>query len=384
MADGASLPMGDWLRALHLEQYAENFERNELWRVSDCQHLSDEALTRLGILLPGHRRRILSGLLKAFTEALPAMDAPKLPPRRPVPMKRNIFRAGAAAAASSTEQEAGSDSATEASPPRQQLETAPTPPPIPPRTSCHPPVKFSSTATSELPAGPSLLEFTSPAMPPARGRLSPDAAAAEEMANPPLPPLPAKRHHLEGKPPTQKAPPVPSRPPTLPPRGPSQKAAASPPVKDHLQDPEQPPALFPRLNIAEQTGIPEPPLKPPLLFHTDFDDSDYEDPPFEEETEALAEEMTDKVGPHPWGGHAAHLILKITRRLPSPPGYANAGVGKLFQQGAGPVGEAESERLAQGHPVNSVAVRGFKPRSPMSEPGTLTIMPGFLPHAQGV
>ncbi|XP_060129967.1 arf-GAP with Rho-GAP domain, ANK repeat and PH domain-containing protein 1 isoform X8 [Zootoca vivipara] len=294
MADGASLPMGDWLRALHLEQYAENFERNELWRVSDCQHLSDEALTRLGILLPGHRRRILSGLLKAFTEALPAMDAPKLPPRRPVPMKRNIFRAGAAAAASSTKQEAGSDSATEASPPRQQLETAPTPPPIPPRTSCHPPVKFSSTATSELPAGPSLLEFTSPAMPPARGRLSPDAAAAEEMANPPLPPLPAKRHHLEGKPPTQKAPPVPSRPPTLPPRGPSQKAAASPPVKDHLQDPEQPPALFPRLNIAEQTGIPEPPLKPPLLFHTDFDDSDYEDPPFEEETEALAEEMTDK------------------------------------------------------------------------------------------
>ncbi|XP_077782956.1 arf-GAP with Rho-GAP domain, ANK repeat and PH domain-containing protein 1 isoform X2 [Podarcis muralis] len=290
MADGASLPMGDWLRALHLEQYAENFERNELWRVSDCQHLSDEALTRLGILLPGHRRRILSGLLKAFTEALPVMDAPKLPPRRPVPMKRNIFRPGAATAVSSTEQEAGSDSAAEASPPRRELEAAPTPPPIPPRTSCHPPLKFSSTSASELPAGPSLLEFTSPA----RGRLSPDAAAAEETGNPPLPPLPAKRHHLEGKPPTQKAPPVPSRPPTLPPRGPPQKAAASPPVKNHLQDPEQPPALFPRLKIVERTSAPEPPSKPPLLFQTDVVDSDYEDPPFEEEIEALAEEMTDK------------------------------------------------------------------------------------------
>ncbi|XP_061485133.1 arf-GAP with Rho-GAP domain, ANK repeat and PH domain-containing protein 1 isoform X2 [Rhineura floridana] len=305
MAQGASLPMTDWLRALHLEQYAESFERNRLWCISDCQHLTDEALTRLGVLLPGHRRRILSGLLKAFTEALPTMEGPQLPPRRPVPMKRNIFRT----ATSSVQPEARSDLAMpvgDKMPPRREMETArglpPVPPPIPPRTSCHPPVKFSSPAPLELPTASSfesasLLDFTSPVLlPPLAGdRLSPDT---EEAGKQPLPPLPAKRHQLESKPPSQKAPPVPSRPPTLPPRGPPQKPAPSLPVQDNLQDPEElpvvPPTLFRRLKILEPHTVPELPSKPPLSLQADFDDSDYEDLLFEEEIDAPTEEMTDK------------------------------------------------------------------------------------------
>uniref|UniRef100_A0A8D2LKP8 ArfGAP with RhoGAP domain, ankyrin repeat and PH domain 1 n=1 Tax=Varanus komodoensis TaxID=61221 RepID=A0A8D2LKP8_VARKO len=211
MADGASLPMAEWLQALHLEQYIEHFQRNRLWALSDCRHLTDEALTHLGIQLPGHRKRILSGLQKAFSEAGPAPERPQCPPRRPVPMKRHIFRTGPAA-----------------SPPESPASPLPVPPPIPPRTSCHPPVKFSSPAAAEPPAASPpdstcLLDLTPPLLPPppAGERLSPETAPREETGKPALPPLPAKRYQMESQPAFQRGPPVPSRPPRLPPRPPS-------------------------------------------------------------------------------------------------------------------------------------------------------------------
>ncbi|KAL8191372.1 UNVERIFIED_CONTAM: hypothetical protein K2H54_073138, partial [Gekko kuhli] len=224
MAEGTSLPMSEWLRALHLDQYIENFERSDLWRVMDCRHLTDEALTQLGVLLPGHRKRILSGLLKAFTESLPTVECPELPPRRPVPMKRNIFRGDVGAAASPAAQSDSGVAASERPAVHREAEIPNlVPPPIPPRVGCRPPVKFSSPAPPEfspasLPDSPLLLDLSSPSRSPqlSGGRGSPDVAFPEETRKLSLPPLPAKRHQLASKPASLKAPPVPLRPPSLP------------------------------------------------------------------------------------------------------------------------------------------------------------------------
>lgn len=218
--------MSEWLRALHLDQYAENFERHELSRVADCRQLTDEALTQLGVLLPGHRKRILSGLLKAFAEALPAVEGPQLPPRRPVPLQRHVFRPSPAAAASPEEQEAGSDLGL---PPQRELvpvpaSLGPAPPPIPPRVGCRPPVKFSSpSAFPEAPRAPPCAPLAGPAPPVPSSQLAGDGLLPEEA---PRPPLPAKRHQPESRIPSQRGPPVPSRPPVLPPRAGPQKVAS--------------------------------------------------------------------------------------------------------------------------------------------------------------
>ncbi|KAJ6664792.1 hypothetical protein lerEdw1_005764 [Lerista edwardsae] len=419
MAEGASLPMSEWLRALHLEQYAENFERHELSRVSDCQHLTDEALTHLGVLLPGHRKRILSGLLKAFAEALPAVEGPQLPPRRPVPMRRHIFRTSAGAAASPEEQEARSDCAAAAGekwPPQRESEPipaglSPVPPPIPPRVGCRPPVKFSSpSAFSEAPrASPCAPLVDPPASPLPSSQLAGDRPSPSTpfLEGAPKPPLPTKRHQPESKAPSQRGPPVPSRPPVLPPRAGPQKVATrrrdrgvqisgcllqqlqkgptlppldsqvvslrlcsrdsfagawppsmapiltmggtdptvvqsgqdlhrtallrsmlswghvlscsfapvqaqdskpevgkdvvplgSLPVKDEARGPEEPPDACPAPSpcpaFLDQPGAPRVPCKPALFLQPAFDDSDYEDVLFDEDTEAPGEEMTDQ------------------------------------------------------------------------------------------
>ncbi|OWK62710.1 Arf-GAP with Rho-GAP domain, ANK repeat and PH domain-containing protein 1 [Lonchura striata] len=97
MEEEGSLPVAAWLSALHLDQYVESFQQSELWSVWDCRALTDEGLTRLGVLLPGHRRRILLGLQKAFAEAPLPAGAQQPPATKPVPMKRHIFRPSAAA-----------------------------------------------------------------------------------------------------------------------------------------------------------------------------------------------------------------------------------------------------------------------------------------------
>ncbi|KAL7982837.1 hypothetical protein Chor_013443 [Crotalus horridus] len=225
MADGPSLALAEWLQKLRLDQYVETFEQNQLRCLQDCQHLSDESLTRLGVLLPGHRKRILSGLSKFFAELPSSAGRPQLPPRRPVPKKRHIFRT----AGSLPEQEARRDLAGPSgkeSPPERGSE-APLglpliPPPIPPRTGSHPPVKFSASFP-DFPADV-CSDPRCPSPQPACGRLSPPFP--EEGAKPPLPPLPAKRHQVENRPslPAVVAPPVPVRPPTLPPRVVAQRA----------------------------------------------------------------------------------------------------------------------------------------------------------------
>lgn len=242
--DGA-LSVAEWLQALHLEQYTGLFEQHGLVRATECQGLSDARLVDMGVLLPGHRRRILAGLLRAHA---PPAPTPR-PTPRPVPMKRHVFRSPPACTT-----------------PPAPLPTAgeeaglPTAPPIPPRRSCAPPVCFSSQSTA-----------------------APD---------PVLPPLPAKRHLAE-----LSVPPVPPRtgPPRLLVSLPSkEEELLSPPLSTSPQpEPEEPLSTFPwEPPQALSPNAPEIPPKPVRLF-LEFDDADYDEAP-EEGLGAPAGVMTKK------------------------------------------------------------------------------------------
>ncbi|KAE8295423.1 Arf-GAP with Rho-GAP domain, ANK repeat and PH domain-containing protein 1 Centaurin-delta-2 [Larimichthys crocea] len=54
----------DWLSVLRLEQYSETFQRAGLATLQQCRSLTPDQLERMGITLPGHRRRILASLNK--------------------------------------------------------------------------------------------------------------------------------------------------------------------------------------------------------------------------------------------------------------------------------------------------------------------------------
>ncbi|XP_019337471.1 arf-GAP with Rho-GAP domain, ANK repeat and PH domain-containing protein 1 isoform X2 [Alligator mississippiensis] len=304
MADGDSLLVAEWLMALHLEQYTDNFEKSELWKVSDCRGLTDAALTRLGIVLPGHRKRILSGLHKAFAEAPPAGEAPVLPARRPVPMKRHIFRASAGQAEQDVKGDPTAPACRKPVPMEPELPSGPglVPPPIPPRVGCRPPVKFSPPAPpvlaevhSAVQAEPPDLSPPPPSPLPAMDSSMPAPAFAEGKGKPPLPPLPVKRHQLGAKAMSQKLPELLSRPPVLPPRAVSQKVPSSFLAIEEPASPKTvpsaPPALLPRVKPPQLP--PELPAKPPLLFLPEFDDSDYEEP-WEDEVVAPVGDMADK------------------------------------------------------------------------------------------
>lgn len=183
MAEGgdAALSVAEWLQALHLEQYTGLFEQHGMMLATDCQGLSDARLVHMGMLLPGHRRRILAGLLRAHTA--PPIPAPR-PAPRPVPKKRHVFRSAPAPAIS-----------LELQPTAGEDEGQPTAPPIPPRRSCLPPTCFTTPSTGVPSMATPSVTDTSTAAP-----------------DPALPPLPAKRHLMEPS-----VPPVPPRsgPPRL-------------------------------------------------------------------------------------------------------------------------------------------------------------------------
>ncbi|XP_070761411.1 arf-GAP with Rho-GAP domain, ANK repeat and PH domain-containing protein 1 isoform X2 [Enoplosus armatus] len=54
----------DWLCVLRLEQYSEAFQSAGLATLRQCCNLTPDQLERMGITLPGHRRRILASLNK--------------------------------------------------------------------------------------------------------------------------------------------------------------------------------------------------------------------------------------------------------------------------------------------------------------------------------
>ncbi|XP_041055653.1 sterile alpha motif domain-containing protein 5-like [Carcharodon carcharias] len=120
------MSIGDWLSVIHLEQYTDHFVDNRYRRVSDCWGIRNEDLSRIGVFLPGHRKRILSALNKARQETLtpdppyqPALtpDPSPEPPEKPVPKKRNVYLC------------------SQISDPALQTPSAKPLPPIPPRQS---------------------------------------------------------------------------------------------------------------------------------------------------------------------------------------------------------------------------------------------------------
>ncbi|KAM8815774.1 arf-GAP with Rho-GAP domain, ANK repeat and PH domain-containing protein 1 isoform 2-T4 [Rhynchonycteris naso] len=262
-AEDAVLSVAEWLQALHLEQYTRLFEHHGLMRATDCQGLSDARLVDMGVLLPGHRRRILAGLLRAHA---PPAPAPRSTPR-PVPMKRHVFRSLPLPT-----------TPPEPLPAARVDEGLPTAPPIPPRKSCLPPACFSAPSTA--------------------------------VPDPLLPPLPAKKHLVE-----LSVPPVPPRigPPRPPVRLPyKEEESLSLPLSCSPQrEPEELLATFPQ--------GPPPPLSPsapeipkkPFHLLPEFDDSDYDEAP-EEGPGASAGVMTKKeepaVSPAPRAVRVASLL----------------------------------------------------------------------------
>ncbi|XP_030055844.1 arf-GAP with Rho-GAP domain, ANK repeat and PH domain-containing protein 1 isoform X2 [Microcaecilia unicolor] len=298
MTEDTSLSVAEWLRSLHLDQYTDIFEKNSFCWLSDCWSISDEALIRIGVILQGHRKRILCSLQKSLWEDPPAMEEAG---PRPVPMKRNIFRTSTDAPQPNPhpprepkirDDAVGSSTLKPlvtgtGSPPRLNQ----TPPPIPPRSGCRPPMKFfsgSSPSSSELfPSNVSSYQesvlVTSKS---AEGEPGPREGDLEGKTETTLPPLPVKSHHIENKPTKGDPPPLPLRPPMLPPRVLPAKRPLSFPAQQDLPNDGAPPVFIPRAKLQHQPLISAllpptpPPLLPPPRAHLpgpEFVQPDYED-----------------------------------------------------------------------------------------------------------
>ncbi|XP_064000121.1 arf-GAP with Rho-GAP domain, ANK repeat and PH domain-containing protein 1 [Pogoniulus pusillus] len=379
-----SVPISSWLASLHLQQYTESFQRCQLCQVGDCQALGEEELSQLGVALPGHRRRILMALQKAFPEP---PGTPQGPSSRPVPRKRHIFRPAASARQCQPgtqgqldqqvcqldqqcqpcqpcqldqldqqldqqgqlcqqshlgqlcqldqqsqlcqpcqldqlgqqsqlcqpcqpcqldqpgqldplSQPCQAEQPELPSPPQPgtscQLaqEGAPTPPPIPPRLGTRPPLKFypmPTVGTTQPPAMP----IRCPPGPEVSPPHSPGSARL------PLPPLPAKRHQVEGQSQCQEAALAPKCPPLVPPRTVPRRSSVGtaevPSPGTGPSVPPCPPALLPN------TRAPKVPPRTSLPFLPEFDDSDYEDSAWEDEVGGPRGEMVDKEETEPPG-----------------------------------------------------------------------------------
>ncbi|KAG9471772.1 hypothetical protein GDO78_022906 [Eleutherodactylus coqui] len=220
MSEAPSLPVSEWLQAIKLDQYSDLFEKHDIRSTADVRHLSDELLTAIGILLPGHRKRILASLHKSASQDS-SLEAAAF---RPVPKKRNILPKSASA---------NLDVPPTAEPPQ----SASTPPPIPPRSGCGPPLKFSvsppkfissvslpeGAISEDPPCSPASPRLCSPSPPCSYsdGGFTESDGSKEEAPKVAAPPLPQKRHKMESKSVPRSLPPLPARP--------TKAAAAAPP-----------------------------------------------------------------------------------------------------------------------------------------------------------
>ncbi|XP_042627655.1 pollen-specific leucine-rich repeat extensin-like protein 2 [Cyprinus carpio] len=134
----SSQPVSDWLSGLRLDQYCPAFQEAGLGTLWECQDLSSAQLQRMGVALPGHRKRILGSLRKLLPSEAGMEEDEEREEDRPVARERTKFRRTA------------DDGATENSVAGRR------PPPIPPRvTPNRPPVPFTpgsiTTATAPEP-----------------------------------------------------------------------------------------------------------------------------------------------------------------------------------------------------------------------------------------
>ncbi|XP_027691182.1 arf-GAP with Rho-GAP domain, ANK repeat and PH domain-containing protein 1-like [Vombatus ursinus] len=271
---GALLPVAEWLRALHLEQYAGHFEQYGLVWAADCRGLNDGQLLHMGVTMPGHRRRILSGLQRAYATASeePRGPAPAPAPRgppRPVPAKRHVFRSAPAPDLSLAPAPA----------PSLSLATAMVPTLAPGPALASAPVSVSASVSVPAPVQtPTLVPSAfAPPIPPRRSCRPPAPFASLELGpsrDPVLPPLPAKRHQVE------------ARAPCIPPRsGPPKPLMSLPTEEEKSLESELDAPLSPISQIPSQPpplalSAPEIPPKPSRLL-PEFDDSDYDELPEE-------------------------------------------------------------------------------------------------------
>uniref|UniRef100_F6ZIM5 ArfGAP with RhoGAP domain, ankyrin repeat and PH domain 1 n=1 Tax=Monodelphis domestica TaxID=13616 RepID=F6ZIM5_MONDO len=313
---GAMLPVAEWLRALHLEQYAGHFEQYGLVWAADCRGLSDGQLLNMGVTMPGHRRRILSGLQRAYATASeelrgpPPAPAPRGPPR-PVPAKRHVFRSAPAPTLAPAPVPTPDPSLDLSLVPAPSLAPgpvlAPTLAPAPALASVSVPYLTPAPVQVPAPVQPPVLVPSSafaPPIPPRRSCRPPTPFGLLDPGpsrDPMLPPLPAKRHHVE------------ARAPCIPPRsGPPKPLVSLLAEEEKSPEPEldTPPSPVPRIPSQPPPlplCTPEIPPKPSRLL-PEFDNSDYDE---------LPEEGPPAPGPTPVMVNKEELSLRDVPRTVS-------------------------------------------------------------------
>ncbi|KAI5625392.1 arf-GAP with Rho-GAP domain, ANK repeat and PH domain-containing protein 1, partial [Silurus asotus] len=139
----------EWLGGLHLEQYSSVFQEAGLESVWECRDLTGLRLERMGVALPGHRKRILGSLQKLFPSEREISGEEEEEGLRPIPRERTKFRVYAG-----TDSEVTSSQTVKAQDQRQSLPTNHSVikkglPPIPPRATHNcPPIPFSSVSVT--------------------------------------------------------------------------------------------------------------------------------------------------------------------------------------------------------------------------------------------
>lgn len=140
----------EWLGGLRLEQYSPAFQDLGLGTVWECRELTGGQLERMGVALPGHRKRILGSLQKLFPSERGISGEEEEEGLRPVPRERTKFRTSAG-----TDSEVSCSRTGEPQEPKQNLPSNHSvihkkgPPPIPPRATQNcPPVPFSTVSVT--------------------------------------------------------------------------------------------------------------------------------------------------------------------------------------------------------------------------------------------
>ncbi|XP_066555326.1 arfGAP with RhoGAP domain, ankyrin repeat and PH domain 1 isoform X3 [Amia ocellicauda] len=266
-SESTSLSVLEWLTALHLEQYVDAFVGVGYDYISGCRGLTHRDLEQVGVLLPGHQRRILASLQKIFSEAQEA--------DRPLPKPRNVYRNQKAKNNPQEDlPECGSPKPGKCTP----LEK--TPPPIPPRVTLNrPPVKFTPAVTPAPCPRPDTLALRPAAPEQQQHPLLPNKCSPSPVSEPvllseqccspaqidkPVPPLPAKRYAMSATKEPQNPPPLPRRPPVPPPRVITPQTSptmSQSPVEDPPEV-EKAPDVPPRTKLVPQPQPPTLPLLP--------------------------------------------------------------------------------------------------------------------------
>ncbi|KAM3934788.1 arf-GAP with Rho-GAP domain, ANK repeat and PH domain-containing protein 1 isoform 2-T4 [Leptodactylus fuscus] len=279
MSEVSSLPLSEWLQSIKLDQYCDLFEKYDIHTVSDVRNLSDEFLTRIGILLPGHRKRILAALQKSVSQE-PSLET--MAAFRPVPKKRTVVPKAA------LEQQTSCPILDPVPDPATSRSIS-TPPPIPPRTGRGPPLKFSISPpksispfsvpeTEEHPLSPSTPTLRSPSSPllyNEAGLIDSDGSK-EEAPKVAAPPLPQKRHKIEINVVPGSLPPLPARPlkSAPPPQSRSSALDESKDDEDHVFPSLSIPKPLPRVFSRDPTLAPVQPPPRVSLQKTETRDPD--------------------------------------------------------------------------------------------------------------